>query len=120
MGLPARASAAPLPILQLPTDHPRPPLQSFRGARHSLALSPELTVALKALCRAANVEKVEAGPRGAVVTLRNNEFPNPPALVRMISVVPSSATADVGMPAACPRERSMLAAARACGRVGSR
>jgi transcription-repair coupling factor (superfamily II helicase) len=42
-------------------------------------------ILVKALCRAANVEKVEAGPKGAVVTLRNNEFPNPAGLVRMVS-----------------------------------
>jgi transcription-repair coupling factor (superfamily II helicase) len=42
-------------------------------------------ILVKALCRAANVEKVEAGPKGAVVTLRNSEFPNPAGLVRMVS-----------------------------------
>ncbi len=42
-------------------------------------------VAIKAMCRKANVEKVDAGPKGAVVTLRNNTFPNPAALVDFIS-----------------------------------
>ena len=42
-------------------------------------------ILVKALCRTANVEKVEAGPKGAVITLRNNEFPNPAGLVRMVS-----------------------------------
>lgn len=42
-------------------------------------------ILVKALCRAANVEKVDAGPKGAVITLRNNEFPNPAELVRMLS-----------------------------------
>ncbi len=42
-------------------------------------------ILVKALCRAANVEKVEAGPKGAVVTLRNSEFPNPAGLVKMVS-----------------------------------
>jgi transcription-repair coupling factor (superfamily II helicase) len=42
-------------------------------------------ILVKALCRAANVEKVDAGPKGAVITLRNNEFPNPAALVKMLS-----------------------------------
>jgi amino acid adenylation domain-containing protein len=36
-------------MLQLPTDHPRPAVQTFRGARHSLTLSPRLTRALKTL-----------------------------------------------------------------------
>ena len=36
-------------MLQLPTDHPRPAVQTFRGARHFLTLSPTLTQALKTL-----------------------------------------------------------------------
>jgi len=42
-------------------------------------------ILVKALCRKANVEKVDAGPKGAVITLRNNEFPNPAGLVQMVS-----------------------------------
>lgn len=42
-------------------------------------------ILVKALCRRANVEKVEAGPKGAVVTLRNGEFPNPVGLVKMVT-----------------------------------
>ncbi|WP_055048871.1 transcription-repair coupling factor [Devosia sp. A16] len=42
-------------------------------------------ILVKALCRTANVEKVDAGPKGAVVTLRNKTFPNPAGLVRMVS-----------------------------------
>lgn len=41
-------------------------------------------VLVKAMCRQANIEKVEAGPKGALVTLRNNVFPNPAGLVRLI------------------------------------
>ena len=37
------------------------------------------------MCRQANVEKLEAGPKGAVVTLRNNTFPNPAGLVKFIA-----------------------------------
>ena len=40
-----------LPLLELPTDRPRPPLQSFRGACQSLVLPQHLTEALKALSR---------------------------------------------------------------------
>jgi amino acid adenylation domain-containing protein len=36
-------------VLSLPTDFPRPPAQSFRGARHWYSLSPSLTAALKQL-----------------------------------------------------------------------
>lgn len=38
-----------LPVLQLPTDRPRPRIQTFRGARRSFSLSPDLTEALKIL-----------------------------------------------------------------------
>ncbi|HKF64326.1 MAG TPA: TRCF domain-containing protein, partial [Dongiaceae bacterium] len=42
-------------------------------------------VALKRLCRAANVDKVEAGPKGAVVSLRDNRFAKPERLIGYIS-----------------------------------
>ena len=38
-----------LPVLELPTDKPRPAVQSYRGARESITLSEELTQQLKAL-----------------------------------------------------------------------
>ncbi len=41
-------------------------------------------VAIKALCRQANVEKIEAGPKGAVVTFRDNTFANPERLISFI------------------------------------
>ena len=41
-------------------------------------------VAIKALCRQANVEKIEAGPKGAVITFRDNSFANPERLVGFI------------------------------------
>jgi amino acid adenylation domain-containing protein len=42
---------AGLPILELPTDHPRPPVQTFCGAWQSLFLSAEQSESLKALSR---------------------------------------------------------------------
>ncbi|MBW4680494.1 MAG: amino acid adenylation domain-containing protein [Microcoleus vaginatus WJT46-NPBG5] len=42
---------ANLPMLQLPTDRPRPAVQTFRGARQCVSLSKSLTEALKALSR---------------------------------------------------------------------
>ncbi|HEY1709879.1 MAG TPA: transcription-repair coupling factor [Rhizomicrobium sp.] len=42
-------------------------------------------VGIKQMCRTALVEKVEAGPKGATLTFRNNQFPNPLALVKLIS-----------------------------------
>ncbi|MCK0197785.1 transcription-repair coupling factor [Ancylobacter sp. 6x-1] len=41
-------------------------------------------VAIKALCRRANIEKVDAGPRGMVITFRDNKFPNPAGFVAYI------------------------------------
>jgi len=41
-------------------------------------------VFIKALCRRANVEKVDAGPKGIVISLRHNTFANPAGLVRYI------------------------------------
>jgi len=41
-------------------------------------------VGIKANCRRANIEKIDIGPRGAVLTLRDNSFPNPVGLVGLI------------------------------------
>ena len=42
-------------------------------------------VAIKHLCRIALVEKIDAGPKGAMLSFRNSTFPNPAALVRLIA-----------------------------------
>jgi transcription-repair coupling factor (superfamily II helicase) len=41
-------------------------------------------VAIKALSRLANVEKLEAGPKGVVLAFRDNTFANPEALIKYI------------------------------------
>ena len=41
-------------------------------------------IAIKQLCQHAGIEKIEAGPKGAVVSFRNNQFSNPEKLVRFI------------------------------------
>ncbi len=41
-------------------------------------------VAIKALCRRANVERIEVGPKGAVLAFRDNVFANPEGLVAFI------------------------------------
>jgi transcription-repair coupling factor (superfamily II helicase) len=41
-------------------------------------------VAIKALCRKANVEKIETGPKGAVLSFRDNTFANPEGLIAFI------------------------------------
>ncbi|HEY9810090.1 MAG TPA: amino acid adenylation domain-containing protein [Halomicronema sp.] len=40
-----------LPVLDLPTDYPRPAIQSFRGARESLMLAKPFSDALNSFCR---------------------------------------------------------------------
>ena len=42
-------------------------------------------LAIKSLCRAAGVEKVDAGPKGATVSFRNGEVANPAGLVQFIN-----------------------------------
>ncbi len=48
-------------------------------------------VFIKALCRKANIEKLDAGPKGLVVQFREKSFANPGALVRYISEQGSAA-----------------------------
>jgi transcription-repair coupling factor (superfamily II helicase) len=53
------------------------------------ALPPEVDnllqiIAIKRACRAAGVERVEAGPKGAVLSMRGNRFANPAGLVELI------------------------------------
>ena len=50
-----RQQLAEVPLLQFPTDRPRPALQSYRGERLSIAMSEQLTDRLKALSRKQNV-----------------------------------------------------------------
>jgi transcription-repair coupling factor (superfamily II helicase) len=40
--------------------------------------------AIKTYCRRANVEKIDAGPKGAVITFRENKFAQPDRLVYFI------------------------------------
>ena len=42
-------------------------------------------VAIKGLCRQANVAKVDVGPKGAVIAFRNDAFPNPLGLVQHVT-----------------------------------
>jgi transcription-repair coupling factor (superfamily II helicase) len=42
-------------------------------------------VGIKALCRRANVDRIEAGPRGAVIAFRDNKFENPEGLLKWIA-----------------------------------
>jgi transcription-repair coupling factor (superfamily II helicase) len=42
-------------------------------------------VAIKSLCRRANVEKIDVGPKGAVLSFRDNVFANPEGLIAYIA-----------------------------------
>ena len=39
---------------------------------------------IKGLCRTASIAKIDAGPKGALITLHNNAFPNPEGLVAYV------------------------------------
>ncbi len=47
----ARELAGPLPVLELPTDRPRPPRQSFRGTYHAFHIPGELCARFRELCQ---------------------------------------------------------------------
>jgi len=48
-------------------------------------------VAIKSLCRRANVEKIDVGPKGAVLSFRDNIFANPEGLIAYIARHPVGA-----------------------------
>ncbi|MCA1999802.1 MAG: transcription-repair coupling factor, partial [Hyphomicrobiales bacterium] len=48
-------------------------------------------VGIKLLCRRANVDKVDAGPKGIIIGFRNNAFANPNGLVKFVSEKGSTA-----------------------------
>lgn len=48
-------------------------------------------MAIKQFCRQGNIEKIDAGAKGAVLTFRKNRFDNPGGLVAYISKQPGSA-----------------------------
>ncbi len=41
-------------------------------------------VYIKSLCRKANIEKIDAGPKGIVISFREQHFANPPGLIKFI------------------------------------
>src|SRR5205814_681788 len=77
-------------------------------------------IGIKRDCREAGVERVEAGPKGAVITLRGNRFANPQGLVELIQknagTLPErrdKASASASMsPGGWPRAPSRIAAPR--------
>ncbi|MEO1252983.1 MAG: transcription-repair coupling factor [Pseudomonadota bacterium] len=45
-------------------------------------------VAIKTICRRAGIAKIDAGPKGAVISFRNDEFANPAGLIAYIASSP--------------------------------
>ncbi|MCW8915526.1 MAG: transcription-repair coupling factor, partial [Magnetovibrio sp.] len=43
------------------------------------------TVSIKRQCRKAHIDKIDSGPKGAVVSFRNDQFPNPAGLITYIT-----------------------------------
>ena len=55
-----RAQLADLPVVELPLDHPRPPLQSYRGRQHAFSLPSVVDDALRRAAAEAGVTRFEA------------------------------------------------------------
>ncbi len=51
---------------------------------HKLRMKADFYLGIKALSRVANVEKVDAGPKGVVLAFRDNQFNNPEGLIGFI------------------------------------
>ena len=60
------------------------------NCRKRSSICPQI-VAIKTLCRRANVERIEVGPKGAVLALRDNIFANPDGLISYIAKHPVGA-----------------------------
>ena len=83
------------------------PLRSRCRARSSNCLK---LIAIKALCRKANVEKLEAGPKGITLGFRDNSFANPQGLVRFVAEQGSGAKVRPDMRVVFIRDFEDLAA----------
>ena len=94
---------ADLPVrLALPQafrNRRRPRHRGVRRRRVGRPLGPLLieveyllqVVAIKTMCLAANVERIEVGPKGAVLSFRDNTFANPDGLISYIAKHPEGA-----------------------------
>ncbi|MEZ5996967.1 MAG: transcription-repair coupling factor [Hyphomonadaceae bacterium] len=84
--------------------------------------------ALKALCRRCQIAKLDAGPKGAVLTFRETGFPDPLALVRYITERPDDfklrpdgkLVVQGGWPEAEQRLKAMRGVLEALSRIGVR
>ena len=103
------AGADPGGLRHRPAGPPRalPPPRRNRGRARHRGFAAELVdrfgplpheveyllqvVAIKSLCRRANVERIEVGPKGAVLAFRENIFANPEGLIAYINKHPEGA-----------------------------
>jgi transcription-repair coupling factor (superfamily II helicase) len=84
--------------------------------------------ALKALCRRCQISKLDAGPKGAVLTFRETGFPDPLALVRFITERPDDykmrpdgkLVVQGGWPEATQRLKALRAVLEAMSRLAAR
>ena len=84
--------------------------------------------ALKALCRRCQIAKLDAGPKGAVLTFRETGFPDPLALVRFITERPDDykmrpdgkLVVQGGWPEATQRLKALRAVLEAMSRLATR
>lgn len=84
--------------------------------------------ALKALCRRCQIAKLDAGPKGAVMTFRDTGFPDPMALVRYITERPDDfkmrpdgkLVVQAGWPEATQRLKALRGVLEAMARLAVR
>jgi len=84
--------------------------------------------ALKALCRRCQISKLDAGPKGAVLTFRETGFPDPMALVRYITERPDDfklrpdgkLVVQGGWPEASQRLKSLRGVLESLARIATR
>jgi transcription-repair coupling factor (superfamily II helicase) len=76
------------------------------------ALPPEVenllqVVSIKRLCREAGVEKLDAGPKGVVLSFRRNQFPNPGGLIAWVQAQKGQVKLRPDHKLALPREMEL-------------
>ncbi|HEY0733743.1 MAG TPA: amino acid adenylation domain-containing protein, partial [Herpetosiphonaceae bacterium] len=111
--------AGELPVLQLPSDRPRPPMQSFRGAKQSITFPAGLGPALKALSQQEGVTLFMTGLAAFLILLHRHSgqqrllvgtpvaHRNRPEIEHLLGCLVNTLVLSVDMPAN-PRFRELL------------
>ncbi|HEY0602922.1 MAG TPA: amino acid adenylation domain-containing protein [Herpetosiphonaceae bacterium] len=107
------------PVLQLPSDRPRPPMQSFRGAKQSITFPAGLGPALKALSQQEGVTLFMTGLAAFLILLHRHSgqqrllvgtpvaHRNRPEIEHLLGCLVNTLVLSVDMPAN-PRFRELL------------